>query len=104
MIRKTNGQPIEFYSNVAFNNEENKLSKHRSNELNEIIKQNRFKIGNDLKLDKQKHQDDALDTSLTMQEQLIIDLTYQNEIAHEKNLEHFNLESKNQNTVKNYII
>jgi hypothetical protein len=104
LIRKTNGQPLEFYTNVAFNNEENFLSKNQSKELNEVLKASRFKTGKDLRIDTEKRQKEALDTSLTMQEQLIIDLTYQNELAHEKSLEHYDATSNNQIKVKKTFI
>ena len=76
------------------------LSKNQSKELTEVINVGRFKTGKDLKIDTEKHKKEALDTSLTMQEQLIIDLTYQNELAHDKSSEHYDVTTKNQCKVK----
>ena len=76
------------------------LAKNQTKDLNAVIKENRFKTGTDLKYDEQKHRKDALDTSLTMQEQLLLDLTYQNEIAHEKSLECQSVSSVNQTKVE----
>jgi hypothetical protein len=63
------------------------------------MKESRFKVGNDLKFDEKKRQTDALNTSLSLQEQLIADLTYQNEIAYDKNQEYHSVISNNQNKV-----
>ena len=81
------------------------LSKNQSKDLNEVLFENHFKTSLQLKADEKKHQDDALDTSLTMQEQLIIDLTHQTEVTHEKTLEYHNVTSSNQNKVKrNFVL
>ena len=84
---------------MALNNEENILAKNQSKDLNDVILESRFKTSLQLKADEKKHQDDALDTSLTMQEQLLLDLTHQTETTHEKNLEYHKVTSSNQNKV-----